>query len=170
MYRILELNPQLKNFEHDIQLRMDLYHNTKKRLLGDGKSLKEFANAHHYFGIHHLNGSWVYREWAPSAYQLYLMGDFNNSVQSPLCQEIRKNSYIDLWAEMNNYTYDSRIDFIYGTDAMRKALKACYMPMDFARQEHILTSVNGVALNGGSGLWKYSDHYPVVAEFSLYEE
>lgn len=99
-----------------------------------------------------------------------MMGDFNNSVQSPLCQEIRKNSYIDLWAEMNNYTYDSRIDFIYGTDAMRKALKACYMPMDFARQEHILTSVNGVTLNGGSGLWKYSDHYPVVAEFSLYEE
>ena len=78
MYRILELNPQLKNFEHDIQLRMDLYHNTKKRLLGEGKTLKEFANAHHYFGIHHLNGSWVYREWAPSAYQLYLTGDFNN--------------------------------------------------------------------------------------------
>ena len=78
MYRILELNPQLKNFEHDIQLRMDLYHNTKKRLLGDSKTLKEFANAHHYFGIHHLDGSWVYREWAPSAYQLYLTGDFNN--------------------------------------------------------------------------------------------
>ncbi len=78
MYRILELNPQLKNFEHDIQLRMDLYHNTKKRLLGEGKTLKDFANAHHYFGIHHFAGKWVYREWAPSAYQLYLMGDFNN--------------------------------------------------------------------------------------------
>ena len=86
MYRILELNPQLKNFEHDIQLRMDLYHNTKKRLLGEGKTLKDFANAHHYFGIHHLEGSWVYREWAPSAYQLYLTGDFNdwNQTSHPL--------------------------------------------------------------------------------------
>ncbi len=78
MYRILELNPQLKAFEGDIQLRMDLYNKTKNRLLSDGKTLKDFANAHHYFGIHHFAGSWVYREWAPSAYQLYLTGDFNN--------------------------------------------------------------------------------------------
>ena len=78
MYRILELNPQLKAFEGDIQLRMDLYNRTKERLLTGGKTLKDFANAHHYFGIHHFAGKWVYREWAPSAYQLYLMGDFNN--------------------------------------------------------------------------------------------
>lgn len=99
-----------------------------------------------------------------------MMGDFNNSVQSPLCQEVRKNSYIDLWAEMNNYTYDSRIDFIYGTDAMRKSLKACYMPTDFARQYRVMKSDSGAILNSGHGLWVYSDHYPVVAEFSLYDE
>jgi len=86
MYRILELNPQLAPFAGDIDLRMDLYHNTKNRLLADGKSLKDFANAHHYFGIHHENGRWVYREWAPSAYQLYLTGDFNgwNQTSHPL--------------------------------------------------------------------------------------
>ena len=86
MYRILELNPQLKAFESDIDLRMELYQNTKKRLLGKGGTLKDFANAHHYFGIHHLDGSWVYREWAPSAYQLYLTGDFNgwNQTSHPM--------------------------------------------------------------------------------------
>ena len=86
MYRILELNPQLTPFAGDIDLRMNLYHNTKNRLLADGKSLKDFANAHHYFGIHHENGRWVYREWAPSAYQLYLTGDFNgwNLTSHPL--------------------------------------------------------------------------------------
>ena len=78
MYRILELNPQLKPFERDIDLRMDLYHSTKKRLLADGKTLNDFANAHLYFGIHHLDGSWIYREWAPNAHQLYLTGEFNN--------------------------------------------------------------------------------------------
>ena len=77
MYRILELNPQLKCFEGDIQLRMDLYYNTKNRLLPNGISLNEFANAHNYFGIHRVDGGWVYREWAPSAHQLYLTGDFN---------------------------------------------------------------------------------------------
>ena len=77
MYRILELNPQLQDFAGDIDLRMHLYHNTKNRLLGFTSDLKEFANAHHYFGIHRVEGGWVYREWAPSAYQLYLTGDFN---------------------------------------------------------------------------------------------
>ena len=77
MYRILELNPQLQRFAGDIDLRMNLYHNTKNRLLPAGGDLRDFANAHHYFGIHHLNGSWVYREWAPAAYQLYLTGEFN---------------------------------------------------------------------------------------------
>ena len=78
MLRILELNPQLRPFEGDINLRMDLYRATKARLLSGGGTLKDFANAHHYFGIHHLAGKWVYREWAPSAHQLYLTGDFNN--------------------------------------------------------------------------------------------
>ena len=78
MYRLLELNPQLQPFSGDIDLRMHLYHHTKWRLLGDKMTLNEFANAHNYFGIHHLEDGWVYREWAPNAYQLYLTGEFNN--------------------------------------------------------------------------------------------
>ncbi len=78
MYRILELNPQLQAFSGDIDLRMSAYYDTKKRLLPNGGTLNEFANAHEYFGIHHVDGGWVYREWAPSAYQLYLEGEFNN--------------------------------------------------------------------------------------------
>ena len=78
MYRILELNPQLQNFAWDIDLRMQLYRDTKARLLGEGQTLNDFANAHNYYGIHHLENGWVYREWAPSAYQLYLEGEFNN--------------------------------------------------------------------------------------------
>ena len=78
MYRVLELNPQLQPFAGDIELRMNNYRNTKARLLPNGGKLYDFANAHEYFGIHHLDGSWVYREWAPNAYQLYLTGEFNN--------------------------------------------------------------------------------------------
>ena len=78
MYRILELNPQLQPFSGDIDLRMFLYRTTKDRILKEGQSLNDFANAHKYFGFHHADGGWYYREWAPSAYQLYLEGDFNN--------------------------------------------------------------------------------------------
>ena len=77
MYRILELNPQLQPFARDIDLRMQLYHDTKKRILGGQGTLNDFANAHEYYGFHHVEGGWYYREWAPSAHQLYLTGDFN---------------------------------------------------------------------------------------------
>ena len=86
MYRILELNPQLQNFSWDIDYRMELYRNAKARILGEGQTLNDFANAHNYYGIHHLENGWVYREWAPSAYQLYLEGEFNgwNQTSHPL--------------------------------------------------------------------------------------
>ena len=86
MYRILELNPQLQPFAGDIDLRMHLYHETKERILAPGQTLEHFANAHHYYGIHHVPGGWVYREWAPNAHQLYLTGDFNgwNQTSHPL--------------------------------------------------------------------------------------
>ena len=76
MYRILELNPQLGAFSGDIDLRMLRYYETKNRLMPNGGTLNDFANAHEYYGIHRVEGGWVYREWAPSAYQLYLTGDF----------------------------------------------------------------------------------------------
>ena len=78
MYRIFEYNPQLKHYWSDVDLRMRLLSETKNRLLAGETTLKEFANAHNYFGFHHVDGGWVYREWAPGATQLYLTGDFND--------------------------------------------------------------------------------------------
>ena len=86
MYRILELNPQLAPFAGDIDLRMFLYRATRDRILPEGQRILDFANAHEFFGFHHVDGGWYYREWAPSAYQLYLEGDFNhwNQTSHPL--------------------------------------------------------------------------------------
>ncbi|MDA3927581.1 MAG: alpha amylase C-terminal domain-containing protein, partial [Prolixibacteraceae bacterium] len=33
---------------------------------------------YHYFGLNKVNGNWVFREWAPNATQLFLVGSFNN--------------------------------------------------------------------------------------------
>ena len=86
MYRLIELNPQLQRYAGDIDLRMFLYRATKNRILGKGQTLNDFANAHNYYGFHHVDGGWYYREWAPSAYQLYLEGEFNgwNKTSHPL--------------------------------------------------------------------------------------
>jgi exonuclease III len=69
---------------------------------------------------------------------------------------------------MNNYT-GSHIDYIFGTKSMRMSLKSIGFQYGFAHTEKLETSVNGVELNSGKGVWKYSDHYPILAEFAIYE-
>ena len=76
-WEILDIDPYLSDYENDINLRMDRLQEQKNRFLADGKSLKDFANAHNYYGFHKVKGGWIYREWAPNADGLYLIGDFN---------------------------------------------------------------------------------------------
>jgi 1,4-alpha-glucan branching enzyme len=75
---ILKIDTWLKPFEKDIQLRMDKYNDTKKNLLGNRRKFKSFANGHLYYGFHLTKSGWYYREWAPHADALSLIGDFNN--------------------------------------------------------------------------------------------
>ncbi len=106
MYRVLELNPQLQPFAGDIDLRMYNYNSTKERLMPQGGTLNDFANAHEYFGIHHVDGGWVYREWAPSAYQLYLTGDFNNWNQTQYPMNRLDNGAWELFLEGENTLWE----------------------------------------------------------------
>lgn len=76
--KILTIDPWLKAYADDIRLRMDRYLEVKKALLGDGHSFREFANGYNYFGLHQSENGWHYREWAPAAEALFLIGDFNN--------------------------------------------------------------------------------------------
>ena len=75
--RILEIDPYLTPFQEDIDLRMELYLRKREELVGDLKNLSEFADGYKYFGFHRTRSGWVYREWAPSADEMYLTGDFN---------------------------------------------------------------------------------------------
>lgn len=77
-YKIFEYDPYLKPFEKDIEQRMLNYKKKKKELLSPAhKTLSDFANAHAYFGFHKTETGWYYREWAPAATALYLVGDMN---------------------------------------------------------------------------------------------
>ena len=106
MYRILELNPQLQSFAGDIDLRMFLYRATKNRILSPGQTLNDFANAHNYYGFHHVDGGWYYREWAPSAYQLYLEGEFNNWNQTSHPLKSTGNGNWELYLEGDDALWD----------------------------------------------------------------
>ena len=78
MLPILEKMPELRPFEGDLNLRMDLYRQKKSQILGGNQRLIDFANAYAWYGFHKESDGWVYREWAPGADEVYLTGDFNN--------------------------------------------------------------------------------------------
>lgn len=75
---ILDIDPWLSNYRNDLKLRMDNLETKRRLLLGKEGTLSDFANGHHYYGFHRTKTGWVYREWAPSAHLLFLVGDFNN--------------------------------------------------------------------------------------------
>ena len=43
---ITKIDPNLKPFQKDLELRMENYERTKKMLLKDGETLADFANGH----------------------------------------------------------------------------------------------------------------------------
>lgn len=74
---IFTIDPWVTPFRSDIELRMNRYHGIRAELLGENRSLSDFANGYRHFGFHRTEDGWVYREWAPAAEALFLIGDFN---------------------------------------------------------------------------------------------
>ena len=83
-YKIFEYDPYLLPYKKDIELRMENYRKKKHELLSSGVALLDFANAHEFFGFHKVDGGWVYREWAPGADNVFIMGDMNGWNQTEL--------------------------------------------------------------------------------------
>jgi 1,4-alpha-glucan branching enzyme len=75
--KLLDFDPWLEPYERDLRMRKNRFFEAMRFILSKHESAKAFASGHLYFGIHPTATGWVYREWAPAAKQLYLMGDFN---------------------------------------------------------------------------------------------
>ncbi|MBQ6187860.1 MAG: alpha amylase C-terminal domain-containing protein [Prevotella sp.] len=69
----------LEPYEEAIRGRHDHAEWKIKQLTRNGRrTLSDFANGHKYFGLHKLSRGWVFREWAPNATDIFLIGDFNS--------------------------------------------------------------------------------------------
>jgi 1,4-alpha-glucan branching enzyme len=78
MKKIYETDPYLNPYKGIIDRRHQDILNLKKRIAKDG-SLSKGINNYLYYGMHHYaDGSWIFREWAPNASRIYLIGEFNN--------------------------------------------------------------------------------------------
>ena len=81
---IIKNDPWLEPFADAINGRHNEALVTEKRLTAQTGSLSDFANAHRYFGLHRAaDGSWTFREWAPGASAITLVGDFSGWEKRP---------------------------------------------------------------------------------------
>ena len=76
---IIKNDPWLQPYAVAIEGRHRQALDKEKELLkGGARSLSDLANGHNYFGLHRQpDGSWVFREWAPGATGITLIGDFS---------------------------------------------------------------------------------------------
>jgi 1,4-alpha-glucan branching enzyme len=84
----LKRDPYLEPYSRVLKERKNNTDKLRARLLHFGshinqterspKTLRDFANGHHYYGLHLLNNGWVFREWAPNATKITIFGDMTN--------------------------------------------------------------------------------------------
>ena len=59
-------------------------------------TLAQWASAHEYYGLHRDGRGWVFREWAPHATSMWLVGDFNGWKIDPAFELFRRPNS-DVW-------------------------------------------------------------------------
>jgi 1,4-alpha-glucan branching enzyme len=82
LIRLLKSDSYLTPFSDQIRHRLENIEETEHRLTRGKESLAEFACGHEYFGLHFQRGDWVFREWAPNATAIYLIGDMSKWQES----------------------------------------------------------------------------------------
>lgn len=80
------LVPYRSQILHRLQQTADL---AQKTLQGD--DLSEFALGYLYFGLHPTAHGWIFREWAPAATQIFIVGEFSQWTDSTDYQLTRGN-------------------------------------------------------------------------------
>ena len=81
---IYDCDEWLMPYKDVIDRRHEMILETKERMSVDG-SLSKGMNNHMYYGLHRDGkGNWVFREWAPNATKIYIIGEFNNWKRSDI--------------------------------------------------------------------------------------
>ena len=74
---LVDLDQWLAPHKSTIQAR-EKYISSKLKIVLSGKTPAEFAMGFLYFGLHKTDVGWTFREWAPNATRMFLVGDFSD--------------------------------------------------------------------------------------------
>lgn len=76
---LIKNDPWLEPFAGAITGRHQYVLDKEAELTNKGKqTLSDFASGYLYFGLHRTDKGWTFREWAPNATHIYMVGTFNN--------------------------------------------------------------------------------------------
>ena len=76
---LVKNDPWLEPFAGAITGRHQHVLDKEAELTNMGKqTLSDFASGYLYFGLHRTDKGWTFREWAPNATHIYMVGTFNN--------------------------------------------------------------------------------------------
>ncbi len=90
---LVKNDPWLEPYKEAIEGRHQYAVNKEKELTQDGKiGLSDFATGYLFFGLHPTPKGWIFREWAPNATEIYLVGDFNDWQQKEEYKLVRKEN------------------------------------------------------------------------------
>ena len=76
--RLIKLDPLLKPYARQLRERFAHYQRTKTQIENNGGIFGDVTQGHRYFGFNRSEHGVWYREWAPGAQSLSLIGDFND--------------------------------------------------------------------------------------------
>lgn len=74
--RLISYDKGLEHYRNSLEKRLEHVQAYSKRILSKS-SIEDFAHGHRHFGLHKTNEGWVYRDWAPAATRIYLVGEFS---------------------------------------------------------------------------------------------
>jgi 1,4-alpha-glucan branching enzyme len=80
---LLKHDPFLEPYQDIIRKRLVNVGETKSRLLKKNMTLADFALGHTYYGLHATQEEWIFREWAPNATAVFLVGDMTGWKEKP---------------------------------------------------------------------------------------
>ena len=84
--KLVEQDPWLAPFALQLERRHHIFRSKLEDIHLQWGSLKEFASAHQFFGLHKTENGWIFREWAPHATEIYLVGPFSQWKPEPQFQ------------------------------------------------------------------------------------
>lgn len=166
---IIKNDPWLEPYAEAITGRYQDAVNKERELVGKDGSLVDFANAHNYFGLHRTADGWVFREWAPNATDIVLIGDFTRWQEMAKYRLTRKeNGVWELFLKHNDLHHSDLYKMIvYWEGGMGERIPAYANRVVQDEVSHIFSAQ--VWAPEETYQWQIAEFKPDVSPLLIYE-